>query len=173
MFKINDHVVYQSAGIYKIVDIRTEKDFSNNEIEYYVMEPVFSNNMTIKIPVNNKKVLMRGVITKDDALTLIKSMPEQETVWVNNDRERSGNFKAALKSGEIERWVKTIETILLHKQESIELGKKILKSDEDAMDNARKILNEELAVALNILPEEVPGFIPRTTSGYSIVTLLD
>lgn len=159
MFKINDHVVYKSDGVYKIVDIRAEKDFNNNEIEYYVMEPVFSNNLTIKAPVNNKNVLMRGTITRDAALGLITSMPEQETVWVNNDRERSGNFKGALKSGEIEEWAKLIKTVYLQKQERIQLGKKIMKSDEDFMESAEKILNEELALALNILPEEVPAFI--------------
>ncbi|WP_353893866.1 CarD family transcriptional regulator [Proteinivorax hydrogeniformans] len=159
MFKINDHVVYQSSGVYKIVDIRKEKDFNKNDTEYYVMEPVFNNNLTTKIPVNNKKVMMRNVITKDEALALITSMPEEETVWLNNNRERSGNFKEALKSGKTEEWARIIKTIYLHKQERNELGKTIMKSDEDAMENAEKILNQELAVALNILPEEVPAFI--------------
>lgn len=165
MFKIYDYVVYKSEGVYKIVDIKTEKDFKNNEVEYYIMEPVFNNNLTLKAPVNNKNVLMRGIITKDAALELITSMPEQETAWVNNNRERSGNFKVAIKSGDIEEWAKLIKTIYLHKEEQTQIGKKIMKSDEDFMENAEKILNEELAVALNISPKEVPAFIKERISG--------
>ena len=54
MFKINDYVIYNSIGVYQIADIRKDKDISNTETEYYVLKPVFDNNMTIKTPVNNK-----------------------------------------------------------------------------------------------------------------------
>jgi CarD family transcriptional regulator len=94
-----------------------------NSAEYYVLQPAFNNNMTIKTPVNNRKVLMREIITKDDALSLIESMPETETVWINNNRERNENFKAALKTGESEEWAKLIKTLYLEKQEKSEHGK--------------------------------------------------
>jgi CarD family transcriptional regulator len=159
MFKVNEYVVYSSMGVYKIVDIIKDKDIDNNEIEYYVLQPAFNNNLTIKTPVNNPKVSMRGVIKKEDVLSLIASMPETETVWIDDKRERSEDFKAALKSGESMEWARLIKTLYLEKQEKSDLGKKLWKVDEDVMKSAEKILNEEFAVALNIAPEEVPAFI--------------
>lgn len=158
MFEVNDYVVYNSNGVYKIVDIRTEK-ISDTEAEFYVLEPAFNNNLTIKTPVNNPKVLMRGVITKDDVLSLIASMPEKEAIWINNDRERSENFKAALKSGESEEWVRLIKTIYLEKEKKSHIGKKLMKTDQDIMITAERNLNEEFAIALDISPDEVPAFI--------------
>lgn len=159
MFKVNDYVVYGSQGVCKIIDIIKEKNISDNDTEYYVLQPAFHNNMTIKTPVYNPKVLMRNIITKDEVLALIASMPEKESIWTNNDRERYENFKAALRSGESEEWVTLMRTLYLMKQEKIELGKKLTKTDEDFMKAAEKNLFEEFAVALNISPDEVDSYI--------------
>lgn len=159
MFKVNDYVVYKSMGVYKIVDISVERDIYNNETEFYVLQQAFKDNLTIKTPVNNQKVFMRGVITKDDVLSLIASIPETETVWIDNNRERSESFIEALKSGESEEWLKLIGTIYLERQERSDQGKKLWKTDEEIMKLAEKNLHEEFAIALNISPEEVPDFI--------------
>lgn len=45
MFKVNDYVVYSSTGVYKIIDIRKEKDISDNDTEYYVLQPAYSKNL--------------------------------------------------------------------------------------------------------------------------------
>jgi CarD family transcriptional regulator len=159
MFKINDYVIYNSIGVYQIVDIRKDKDISNTETEYYVLKPVFDNNMTIKTPVNNKKVFIRKIMTRDQVLSLIASMPEKDTVWIDNDRERKESFMAAVKTGKSEEWVKLIKTIYQMKQEKFRAGKKLQKSDEDIMKIAEKNLYEEFAVVLDISPDEVLSYI--------------
>lgn len=98
-FKVNDYVVYKSMGVYKITDITVDRDINNNEPEFYVLQQASKDNLTIKIPVNNQKVLMRAVITKDNVLSLIASIAKTETVWIDNNKERSESFKEALKSG--------------------------------------------------------------------------
>lgn len=160
MFKINDYVVYNLMGVYKIVDIRKERDINDNEIEYYVLQPTYDNtNMTIKIPVSNSNILMREVMTKEDVLSLIAEMPEKETVWIDDNRERSERFKAALRTGDSDKWVKLIKTLYLEKQEKSSNGKKLMKADEKIMKTAEKNLYEEFALALNISPDEVLSYI--------------
>jgi CarD family transcriptional regulator len=158
MFKIDDYVVYGLTGVCKITDIEKDK-IDDQESEFYVLNPVFSDNMTIKIPVNNAAAKMRKTITKEEALSLIESMPEQETVWLKDNRERSESFKAALKTGKSEEWAKIIKTIYEEKNEMAIIGKKLSKSDEDMFKAAEKQLNEEFAVALGISPDEVTEFI--------------
>lgn len=158
MFKINDYVVYKSTGVYKIVDFKKQMDINNEETEYYVMQPAFGNNLTIMAPVNNY-VTMRHILTKDDVLSLISSMPEQETIWVKDQKQRSESFKEALKTGESEEWAKLIKTIYLKKQEKASSGGKLMKTDEDIMRSAEKNLYEEFAVALGISPDEVVSYI--------------
>lgn len=129
-----------------------------------ILSTMFCNRLiakicTIKTPVNNPKVLMRNVMTKDEVLALIASMPEVEFLWNNNDRERNENFKAALRTGESEEWVKLIRTIYLERQEKTDLGRKLAKTDEEIMKAAEKNLNEEFSIALNISPDEVLPYI--------------
>ncbi|MGE5453843.1 MAG: CarD family transcriptional regulator [Methylocystaceae bacterium] len=159
MFKVNDYVVYGSTGVCQITDISKNEYTSDNETEYYVLHPVFSNNMTIMIPVNNTKVVMRAIITKDAVASLLASIPEQETIWIDDERERVNNFKAALKTGESEEWFKIIKTLHLEKEAKSVIGKKLTKTDEDIMNTAEKQLYEEFALALNISPDEVSPYI--------------
>ncbi|NLB88841.1 MAG: transcriptional regulator [Syntrophomonadaceae bacterium] len=165
MFKVNDYVVYGSTGVCQIVDISQENIMDDNKVtEYYVLQPVFDDTMTIKIPVDNTKVLMRRIITKDDVKSLIKTIPEQETVWIEDNKERIKFFKEAIRSGNCEEWIKVIKTLYLEKEERSEEGKKLTKTDEDLMKTAEKFLHEEFAVVLNISPEEVPSYIEKHIS---------
>lgn len=54
MFKINDYVVYGSNGVCKVTDIE-QVTLRNEELEYYILSPVYNEKMTIKTPVNNQK----------------------------------------------------------------------------------------------------------------------
>ena len=161
MFKVNDYVMYGSMGVCKIIDISKEKylNSSNDEVEFYVLETVYKNKMTIKIPVNNTKISMRKIITKEEVLSLISRISETETTWIDNDKQRSANFKAALKSGKSEDYIKIIKTLHIEKQEKSAAGKKLRKMDEDIMKAAEKQLYEEFAIALDISPDEVIPFI--------------
>ena len=161
MFKVNDYVMYGSTGVCKIIDISKEKHISINseETDYYVLHPVFNDNIVIKIAVNNPNAPIRAILTKDEVLSLIKTMPEQETIWIDDNRERSEYFKAILKSKESEDWVKLIKTLFLEKEARSLVGKTLTKTDEGIMNTVEKLLYEEFAVALGISPDEVLAFI--------------
>ncbi|MGE4273580.1 MAG: CarD family transcriptional regulator [Desulfitobacterium sp.] len=159
MFKINDYVVYGSSGSCEIVDIVREKDISDNDTEYYVLQPAYHNNITIKTPVNNPKVLMRPIMTREDVLSLIATMPELEPILASDDRHKNESYKAALKTGQSEEWVKVIKALYIEQQERLEAGKKLAKADDDIMKAAEKNLHEEFALALNISPDEVLPYI--------------
>lgn len=161
MFKINDYVVYGSIGVCQITDIRKDEYSNSDETEYYVLDPVYNNNnnMTIKIPVSNLKIPMRAVLTKDEVLSLIASMPEKETIWIEDNRQRIEYFNTILKSSKSEDWVTLVKTIHLEKEARSVEGKSLTKRDEDIMNMAEKLLNEEFAVALDISPDEVLPYI--------------
>ena len=55
---------------------------------------------------DNKKVPMRKILSKGEVTTLINSMPNSETIWIDDDRKRNEEFKSILKTGDIENLVK-------------------------------------------------------------------
>lgn len=159
MFKVNDYVIYGTTGVCKIREIKMEKFLGRGEKEYYVLEPVYSKNTVIKIPVDNTTINMREVLSKDCIEELINIIPNTETEWIADDKLRNEHFKTMLKSGDCEELIALIRTIYLSKKDKKSIGKKLYKGDDEIMQAAEKLLNEEFAFVLNIAPKEVPQYI--------------
>ena len=159
MFKVNDYVVYGTTGVCRITDIARDEYSGNNETEYYILHPVYNDNMTIKIPVNNPRISMRATLTKEEVSSLIATMPDKETIWIEDSRERSDLFKTILRNGTCEDWIKLIKTLYAEKETRSTTGKTLTNTDEEIMRTAEKQLNEEFAVVLNISPDEVLPYI--------------
>ena len=106
MFKVNDYIMYGMTGVCQVVDITKESFIDNLQKEYYVLKYIYSNDTIIKIPTDNKKVPMRKILSKGEVTTLINSMPNSETIWIDDDRKRNEEFKSILKTGDIENLFK-------------------------------------------------------------------
>ena len=158
MFKVNDYIIYGSTGVCQITDITTEEN-GNDEIQYYVLKPVYQDNLIIKFPVKGESVLMRPIITRDEVDSLIAGMPEIETIWIEDMRERRNIYQAALKSGNTNEMAKIIKTIHLERETRNSSGKKLPMTDENMMNAAEKQLYQEIATALNISPDAVLPYI--------------
>ncbi|MGL5313621.1 MAG: CarD family transcriptional regulator [Peptostreptococcaceae bacterium] len=159
MFEINDYIMYGTTGVCKVLDIKKESIGGNVQKEYYVLSPIYSNNTIIKIPVDNEKIAMRNIISKENVTSLIENMPNKELLWIKDDRQRGELFKSMLKTGECEELITLIKSIYQYKKNKKEMGIKISKNDEEIMQIAEKLLNEEFATILNINPEEVTSYI--------------
>ncbi|MBS5883841.1 MAG: CarD family transcriptional regulator [Clostridium sp.] len=158
MFKINDYVVYGSNGVCKVTDIE-QVTLRNEELEYYILSPVYNEKMTIKTPVNNQKILMRELMTKAEIVNLLKEISKNETVEIEDSRRRVEEYKAIIKRGNAEELIKVINSIKLEKDEKNSIGKKLNKTDEDIMISASKQLYQEMAIVLEIDVDEVQDYI--------------
>ncbi|CED93626.1 CarD transcriptional regulator [Romboutsia ilealis] len=159
MFKVNDYIMYGLTGVCQVVDITKESFINNLQKEYYVLKYIYDNDTIIKIPTDNEKIPMRKLLSKEDMATLINSMPNSETIWIDNDRQRNEEFKSILKTGDTENLVKLIRSIYLDKEHKQSIGKKLYKVDDEIMQTAERLLNEEFATILNISPDEVATYI--------------
>lgn len=152
MFKIDDYIMYGRTGVCKVVDITNEKFINGEERKYYVLSPIHNNNNTIiKIPLDNTKVPMRKIISKEDVTSLINDMSNMEELWIDDEKKRSNEFKTMLKSGKCEDLIKLIS----NKRHS----KKLNKADKEIIKEAERLVNEEFAIILNISPKEVNSYI--------------
>lgn len=164
MFKINDYIMYSTVGVCKVLDIIDEKSVYNMPSEYYVLQPVYSDGTIIKIPVGNTKIVMRPILSEEAVMSLINDMPEDEDVWIDNDRQRNEKFKSIIKTGKCDEWIKLIKSIYVTKEGKKLLGKKLNQADEEIVKAAEKLLFEEFATVLNISPDEVNDYILNNAS---------
>lgn len=164
MFEVNDLIMYGITGVCKVIDI-TDETFNNRDyIKYYVLNPISSKGTTIKIPVNNDKIVMRKILSEGEVNTLISEIPNMEDMWIENERERGVQFKLILRSGECRKIVNLVRSIYIQRELIKENGGKPHKVDEEIMKEAERLINEEFGIILDIEPSEVNKYIEARIS---------
>lgn len=160
MYNVNDTVLYGVHGICRIAGI-SEKDLGGNRVEYYVLKPVYENQSTIFVPVHSQILTakMRRVLSAGEIYALIKAIPDENTIWIENENTRRARYKEILSRGDRVELVRLIKTLHLHEQSQKGKGRKLHTADERLMKEAEKILYEEFAHVLHIKREEVLSFI--------------
>ena len=162
MYTINDVVCYQNYGICQIIDIKSLTVMNNKPRKYYFLRQMFDkcDSTIIKIPVDTNNI-MRQVISKEDALKLIESLPEVESVWVKDVRDRELLFKTLISSWKMEEWVKVIKSIYIMRKENRESDKPkpLPIVDMKNLEKADSLFNQEMAYALELNENEIPDYI--------------
>lgn len=160
MFKIKDYVVYGLNGVCMIEDIE-KMMLKNKEMEYYILAPINNKKMTIKIPVDNKTMSIRELMSKNEVMNLIEFISKKETIQIDDYRKKNQEYKSIIRSGNVIDIIKVINSINLEKNEKASLGKKINKTEDDILISAKKQLYQEMSIVLGININEVEDYIRK------------
>ncbi len=160
MFTAGDTVVYGTQGVCKIEGTQTKK-VSGNYVSYLVLRPVYDPNSTVFVPKDNEKLMskMREVLSADEIRQMIRELPEQDAIWIEDDNLRKARFQEMIDSGDRRQIMLIIKTLYHHRLEQEAKGRRLHQSDEYILNQAEKLLHNEFALVLNIQPEEVVPFI--------------
>ncbi len=161
MFAMNDCVFYDTTGVCRIVDIRTERLGGSEAQEYYVLKPIYNQNSITYVCTSDADLLakMRPILTKEEVHALIQAMPTEEEIWIRDDRDRDREYGARLRTGDSHELMKIIKTLYLEKERKKGTGKRLTTMDTRIMATAEKLLHEEFALVLDIDPKDVVPFI--------------
>ncbi|MGN1029456.1 MAG: CarD family transcriptional regulator, partial [Bacilli bacterium] len=88
MFKVNDYVVYGLNGVCMVEDIE-KMMLKNKEQEYYILYPINNKKMTIKIPVDNKTMSIRELMSKNEVMNLIEFISKKEIIQIDDYRKKN------------------------------------------------------------------------------------
>jgi CarD family transcriptional regulator len=96
MFKKGDLILYSVHGICKVDDI-CEKTISHIKKQYYILHPINETNLSISTPVDNDKVAMLELLTKEEAQETLELFKNPGINWIEIDRERSEVYNEIIK----------------------------------------------------------------------------
>lgn len=162
MFKKGDYVVYGSSGICEVAEVTTmNMEGIPKDRLYYVLCPYHQTGSRIFTSVENQKIKMRKILTKEEAEQLIQEIPSMETILISNDKLREERFKEGIRSCECREWVRVIKTLYLRIQERVAQGKKIPATDEKYKKLAEKNLYAELSFVLKVPEKEMEDYITK------------
>ena len=165
MYSVNEKIHYGGSGVCVIQEIATMR-FGRTREKYYVLKPVYQNASVIYVPVDNEALVskMRPVLSREEVDRLIDSMDEIPTAWEENPQARKASFDALLRSNECRSLIVIIKTLHAQKERRQADGKTLHVSDEGFLREAQRLLYDEFAGALEILPAQVPGYIQSKLS---------
>ena len=160
MFAIGEYVIYGSNGICVVKDIAPiDIPGMVSDKMYYYLCPVGVKESKIYSPVDNPKVIMRKVLTKEEAQELIKEFSDIPNLPEVSDRQMELQYKEVLASCDARQLVSLIKTIIVKRDKRIAMGKKITSTDERYLKKAGDSLYSELAYALDKDRNEVEQYM--------------
>ena len=161
MYQKGDYVVKIPEGICKIEDVM-QLDIYDTDKEYSMLVPISEKSSKIYIPTDNAEGRIRKVISKEEALKFIKSIPEVDAKDIPNEKMREQEYKTSILSCNNEKIVSIIKSIYARRQERMEQGKKITTTDDKYFKRAEDVLFSELSFVLNIPKDKMEQFISDT-----------
>ena len=159
MLKVNSTIIYGSQ-VCKVKDT-CEMTVGKVTRRYYVLGPVYDDKNVIYVPMDNEKLTekIKEILSAEEICEIINSMPDNEPYWIDDDKERTAEYKKTLETGNREEIIRIIKTLYEKRKEFSAKGKKLHSMDEIIFERAEKTIYDEFALVLNIKREEVVPFI--------------
>lgn len=166
MFETGSYIICGQHGVCKVESIGPlQLSESSERKEYYTLAQVYSKGGLIYVPADSEKIVMRPIISKEEAEKLIEEIETLELILVSSERQREETFKKALRTCDVREWGRVIKTIYLRNQQRFAKGKKVTASDERCLHAAEENLYGELAVSLGIKKREAANYVIRSLNG--------
>lgn len=156
----NEIVFYPTYGVCEISDI-SQKVIGSDTIECYHIHPLYEKNCSVLVPITNTKATsrMRRVLTREELTDLLRAMPSQPTIWIENATARKKRYEEILESGDRRELLQLAKTLYLRRQSLKNLGKKLLPADDQCLQTAEKMLHDEVSHVLHIQRDQALDFI--------------
>lgn len=156
MFQKGEYIVYGHHGICQIEDI-THLNMSEADEKklYYVLVPVDARGSRIYYPADRENKNARYLMTKEEALSLLRDFPFVEKMQIGVDKLREETYKKAFYSGDQRIWASLLKTLYERRQDRLKNGKRIASVDERYQKLTEEALCGELAFVLGKTKQEL------------------
>lgn len=160
MYQVGDLIVYGGNGVCRVLEIKPRDTRPGKGQLYYTLEPLHQNCM-IFTPVDNPKVFMRPIVSREEAERLIDQIPSMQAEAYHSRamRELTEHYEACIKTHDCLDLLALTMSIHAKKQAAQEQKRKFGAVDGGFLRRAEELLFSELAAALGIQQEEVPDYI--------------
>lgn len=160
MFNIGDLIVYGNNGVYTVAEYCKSPVDKNDTRTFYLLRPLYeSASNIIMTPVSNDRVVMRGLISKDEAYAIIDKIPYISELTVEHERARRDRYKEALSSGNLEQYVSIIKSVHTRREMVTKCKKRLSETDAEYEKRAKFCLYSEFASVFDIPFDTVEAFI--------------
>ena len=155
MFEKGQYIVYGIAGPCLITDItRLTLSGCDGKRKYYVLRPMNSARSTIYSPIDNEKVIIRQIMTAQEAESLLRDLTRIRPAKIENEKQREDAYKEIMKTADLRADVGLLKTLYKKRASRLSEGRKFTTVDEKYLRDAEGVRCSELSIALGEEQEE-------------------
>ena len=158
MFKINDSVIHCREGLSLIVG---SKDMNGKE--YFLVSVKHNSGETIYVPVDTASSIIRPLMDKKAADSLLSFIKKIEKEFNTNTKQRRDAYKRRLSSGDVKDIAYLYKQLyfynLIGGENNTEI--KLGPVDIDMLSYAENMLLDELSITYSIPREEIKAFVEK------------
>ena len=158
MFKINDSVIHCREGLSVIVGSR-----DMNGKEYFLVSVKHNSGETIYVPVDTASSIIRPLMDKKAADSLLSFIKKIEKEFNTNTKQRRDAYKRRLSSGDVKDIAYLYKQLyfynLIGGENNTEI--KLGPVDIDMLSYAENMLLDELAITYSIPREDIKAFVEK------------
>lgn len=158
MHQIGDLVVYSTHGVCEIDEI-CDKTYGDITAQYYILHPIYNNNLSIQSPVNTTKAGLSLLISEEGALAVLESFKGEGVAWIDNTNHRMKAYNDIVKSGDRLEISKVINTLLRKQHELLAIDRKFSIQDNKMLTSIQGMLYPELSITLKTDSEEIAATV--------------
>ena len=160
MFNIGDLLFYGTNGVCRVSEICSSPFDSSDTRSFYKLTPMAENSsLVIYTPVDNTQVVMRSLISKDEAEALVARLPSIEKITVSIEKHRKDAYREAIRDGSPEGFVRIIKTVRERRELFRKTRRRVPDLENDFEHTARTCLYGELSAVLGICREDIHRII--------------
>lgn len=160
MFNIGDLLFYSTNGVCRVSEICSSPFDSSDTRSFYKLTPIADNtSLVIYTPVDNTHVVMRSLITREEAETLLSRLNEIEKIAVAVEKHRKDAYREAIREGAPEGFVKILKTVRARRELFRKTRRRVPDLDNDFEYTAKVCLYGELSAVLGVARDEISRMV--------------
>ena len=163
MFHPGDLVVYGATGVCQVQEIvRHGLSADDRDRPYYLLKPLHQDGI-IYTPLEGGKVLMRPVISREEAEALIDLIPsiQAEACRASTLQALAQHYQSLVRCSDCLELIRLVMSIYAKQKQAEAQKRRLGQVDERYRKQAERLLYGELSAALGIPFEEVQPYIAR------------
>ena len=167
MFQAGDLVVYGTTGVCRVESIdQPNTTGPDRHRKYYQLKPLYQDGV-IYTPVENTKVSIRPVISREEAEHLIDLIPsmQAEAYRAPTLQALAQHYQTAVRSHNCQDLIELMMSIYAKQKQAESQKRRLGMVYERYMKQAERLLYGEFSVALDIPLEEVQPYIAKRVDG--------
>ena len=133
------------------------------------MTPFTNSSTVIYVPVENEQLTskMRHILTKEEIDATLDEVNEKEILWIENRKERMEYFQTIINQGDTTELLRIVACLYKRKLSVVNQGKKFSLTDENLLQQAVSIIDNEFSFVLGIEVNKVKDYIQAKVSSNS------